>query len=221
MANKESTFGNAISLRQYLNEQLSSDNGYSDFMKITNINNINAVPCDVDENEGTVADADDTSVKFGLGDYIHDAQLVWVGDRFYLQGKKIYIIEETIDNESVDIEKFSPTYLFPFDAIAVTFENRPSDNTIIFDVNDQEGSKATITTTSKTVEKGSAYGDLPTPTRASSSTYSFEFKGWFTTKKEDSTSDPVGTSIASTDINYNINGQVFYAAWKKTALSQS
>lgn len=181
MANKESTFGNAISLRQYLNEQLSSDGGYSNFMRITNINNANAVPTDM-----------------AVGTTIQDAQLVWVGDQFYLQGKKVYPVGTTIDSRVTTEEEYSQTYLFPFNAIAVKFVELPNNNTLCLELNLPEGVSASGIETYKTGLKQNDNYTLPT------------IEGYTATWKIKGTNT---TATSPYSFPNNITGVVLSAEW--------
>lgn len=199
MANKDSNFGSAISLREYLNSQLVTDTPKSIFMKIININNYDAGPFDSSNEEPAL---------FSIGDIIYDAQLVWVGDQFYIQGRKI---EGTGSSE-----EYSPMYFFPFNAIAVEFVEKVNNNTLYLDLNLPEGVSATLSETYKSglVNGGEPY-ELPNNTKITIVTANdWSFYGWNTQANGE------GTDISdSYSFPNKITGTTLYAKW--TADQQS
>ena len=97
--------------------------------------------------------------------------------------------------------------------------------TLTYDVN---GGNA-VSPASKSVQYGSAYGTLPTPTRASTAQYSYTFAGWYTAATDgtqvtaNTTMGAGNTTIyahwTATKRSYTINYQTTYGSLNRTSQS--
>lgn len=87
----------------------------------------------------------------------------------------------------------------------------------------------TVTPTSKNLEYNSAYGTLPTPTRASDAQYTYTFAGWYTAATE-GTQVTAGTKMAAKDTtvyahwtsntrSYTVSYQTTYGTLNRTSQS--
>ena len=68
----------------------------------------------------------------------------------------------------------------------------------------------TVSTISKTVTYNSAYGTLPTPTKASDNYYNYTFAGWYTSASG-------GTRVTATSTFTSTSNQTLYAHWTYTS----